>query len=184
MTENRNDYPDNNALHQFCKNYDYEAKILTDWQKALADIHGKNSLTIPGVFVDSHVDWENTNEKQKFMKQAQTLLKEIRSRQEITCDTDCIQRMEISVAAIKKAPKILGPDDTITVEEGTKKMKLVCEMFFGFEKSFDNNTQLNWIRNHRKIQDDPGSNIEITRSERHGISKRTTLIIHSMLTRI
>ena len=57
---------------QFCENSDYEAKILKGLQQALADIHGNNNLTIPAVFVDSHLDWENANEKQTFMEQAQT----------------------------------------------------------------------------------------------------------------
>ena len=160
ITENRSDYPDNDELRQFCMNFDNEARILTEWQQALTDFHGNNSLTIPGVFVDSHLIWENINEKQIFMEQTQILLKEIRSRQGITCDTDCIQRMEISVRTTQKLPKILGIHDNITVEEGTV-LELVCEMFYGFDRSVDPNTQLNWIHNHTTIQHDPDSSHHI-----------------------
>ena len=156
ITENRSDYPDMDELRQVCMNIDNEARILKDWQQALTDFNGNTSLTIPGVFVDSHLNWENTNEKQIFMEQTHILLNEIRSRQGITCDADCIQRMEISVRTTQKQPKILGIHDNITVEEGTA-LELVCEMFYGFERSVDPNTQLNWIHNHTTIQHDPDS---------------------------
>ena len=70
-------------LRQLCMNIDNEARILKDWQQALTDFHGNTSLTIPGVFVDSHLNWENTNEKQIFLEQTQILLNEIRSRQAV-----------------------------------------------------------------------------------------------------
>ena len=160
ITENRSDYPDVDELRQVCMNIDNEARILKDWQQALTDFHGNTSLTIPGVFVDSHLNWENTNEKQIFMEQTQILLKEIRSRQGITCDTDCIQRMEISVRTTQKQPKILGIHDSVTVDEGTA-LELVCEMFYGFDRSVDPSTQLNWIHNHTTIQHDPDSSRHI-----------------------
>ena len=180
MNDNKNDYPDIKARRQFCENSDYEAKILKGWQQALTDIHGNNDLTVPGVFVDSHLNWENLNERQTFMEQAQILLKEIKSRQGITCDTDCIQRMEISVRSVQKQPKILGILDTVRVEEGTT-LELVCEMFFGFDKSVDENTQLNWIHNQTIIQNNSVSNIEISRRDLHDITKITTLIRKDVL---
>ena len=180
IIENISDYPDINERRQFCMNFDNEARILTDWQQALTNFHGNNSLTIPGVFVDSHLNWEKTNEKQIFMEQTQILLQEIRSRQGITCDADCIQRTEISVRAVQKLPKILGIHDNITVEEGTA-LELVCEMFYGFDRSVDPNTQLNWIHNHTTIQHVPDSDIEIIRSDLHNITKRTTLIRRNVL---
>ena len=173
ITENRPNLTDINERRKFCMNFDNEARLLTDWQQALTNIHGNNSLTIPGVFVDSHLNWTNTNEKQIFMEQTQILLKEIRSRQGITCDADCKQRTEISVRAVQKQPKILGIHDNISVEEDTA-LELVCEMFYGFDRSVDPNTQLNWIHNHTTIQHDPDSNI--SRSDLHDITTRTTLI--------
>ena len=70
-------------LRRICMNVDNEARILKDWQQALTDFHGNTSLTIPGVFVDSHLNWENTNEKQIFLEQTQILLNEIKSRQAV-----------------------------------------------------------------------------------------------------
>ena len=175
MKENQIDYPDIKARLQFCENFDHEAKILKGWQQALTNIHGNNSLIVPGVFVDSHLDWENADQKQTFMEQAEILLQEIRSRQGITCDADCIQRMQISVRTVQKQPKILGILDNVRVEEGTT-LELVCELFYGFDKSVDENIQLYWIHNHSTIQNNTVSNIEISRRDLHDITKRTTLI--------
>ena len=68
--------------------------------------------------------------------------------------------MEISVRTTQKLPKILGIHDDITVEEGTA-LELVCEMFYGFDRSIDPSTQLNWIHNHTTIQLDPDSSHHI-----------------------
>ena len=55
-------------------------------------------------------------------------------------------------------------------------LELVCELFYRFDKSVDENTQLNWIHNHSTIQNNNVSNIEISRRDLHDITKRTTLI--------
>ena len=105
MKQNKDDYSDENSLRQFCKSFDYEEKILTGWQKALKDFSGKSDLNVPGVFVHSHLDWDNEYEEEMFFNQSSILLQEIRKRPGMSCDTDCLQRMEVSVRNEEKRPK-------------------------------------------------------------------------------
>ena len=159
---------------EFCNEKDMEADKLREWQQELSDFAGINDLKIPGVFVDAHLDWDNSYEVQMFFNQSEILLEEMKKRPSISCDSECIERMELSVRSEEKHPKILGVDDHVHVEEGTA-LELICNMYLGLDKSFDENTLLNWIHNSSTLQNNPSSKDYISRSNLHDITKATNL---------
>ena len=59
---------------KYCKGKNYEQDILNDWQLELKEIHGKDDLKIPGVFVDSHFNWNDVSQKQIFFNQSKIFL--------------------------------------------------------------------------------------------------------------
>jgi GTPase SAR1 family protein len=172
MNENSIKYPDN--FRQFCENFDNEEKILKEWQKSLRDFHGINDLNIPGVFVHSHTKWHNDYEVQMFNDQSEILLQEIRNRPGITCNSECIERMEISVRNSEKRPKILGMKHEF---EDFGQILLLCNKYHGFDAAIDHSAQLNWIHNGMTIQNDPDLNIFVSRSNLHDITMVTNLTI-------
>ena len=159
---------------EFCDVKDIEAEKLQEWQQTLSDFAGINDLKIPGVFVDSHLEWDNSYEVQMFFNQSEILLEEMKKRPGIFCDSECIERMELSVRSEEKHPKILGVDDHVHVEEGTA-LELICNMYLGLDKSFDEITLLNWIHNSSTLQNNPSSKDYISRTNLHDITKATNL---------
>ena len=172
----KNDHPNITLLTQYCENFDYEKNIIEDWQTALQNFTGIDDLKIPGVFVDSHMNWDNDDEKQMFFNQSQILLNEIISRPGLTCNSDCTQRMEISVRSSVKKPKILGQYDLIKIEEGTA-LKLKCNMFYGFDQSFDQNSFLSWVQNGESLKNDSSTTIQT--SDLSEVTKETILVVNS-----
>merc|ERR1711956_99071 len=102
------------------------------------------------------------------------LVEEMKKRPGISCDSECIERMELSVRSEEKHPKILGVDDHVYVEEGTA-LELICNMYLGLDKSFEENTLLNWIHNGSTLQNNPSSKDYISRTNLHDITKATNL---------
>ena len=172
MRENKESYPDINSRHQFCETFDYEDKIRKEWQKSLKRIHSISDLDIPSVFVNSHSNWNNDYEVQMFLNQSQILLEEIKKRPGLTCDSECVERMEISVRNEEKKPKILGID--FEFDDYTE-LKLVCNMFHGFDKAIYSNAELNWIHNGITIQNNPDLKISVHKDELHDITMVTNL---------
>ena len=63
---------------QFCDEKDIEADKLQEWQQTLSDFVGIDDLKIPGVFVDSHLEWNNPYEVEMFFNQSKILLEEMK----------------------------------------------------------------------------------------------------------
>ena len=88
---------DNEERTNFCSAYDFEKKILSEWQEALSNFTGRENATIPGVFVHPLVDWNEEEEREMFLNQSSILYEEIRKRPGLVCDGSCHERMEVSV---------------------------------------------------------------------------------------
>ena len=170
--EKKSEYPNKTERKRFCEEFDYEKDILGKWQQALKDFHGDTNLTIPGVFVDSHLNWDNEQETNMFFNQTETLFQAITSRSYVSCDSSCLERMKLSVRAESLAPEILH-DENVEIEQGST-LNLECNLFYGFENSLSQKSQLNWLHNGSTIQNLP-PDIKVERVDRTGTVKKAWL---------